>query len=109
MGYMMNRGILAEELVKIAKELIADELIPGLEQMSISDIATLVSEDWKNVNYGAKPYLEAMYSMNSIKDNYMNDSGSSIVAYFLSNSTSWRGEIAKAVKKELNKRLRSSR
>jgi ribosomal protein L37AE/L43A len=90
-------------------EMIADELIPGLEQMSIKEIAGLVSKDWRNVNYGAKPYLDAMYSLSSIKENYMADSGSSVVAYFLANANSWRGEIAKAVKKELNRRLRLNR
>lgn len=47
-----------------------------------------------------------MYSLNSVSDNYGADSGKSIVAYFLSNAATWKGETAKAIKKELNKRIK---
>jgi len=87
---------------------VTPELLASLPRMSLSEIAQVVYDDWHPVNYAAKPYLEAMSTLNSIKDNYMMDSGSSIVAYFLSNAQSWKGEVAKAVKKELNKRLKSS-
>ncbi len=79
-------------------------------KMTISELAGHISRDWrtqgKGVNYGAKPYLEAMYCLNSVTDNYGADSGRSIVAYFLSNATTWKGETAKAIKKELNKRIK---
>jgi hypothetical protein len=68
---------------------------------SLSAIAAEVRQDWKNVNYAAKPYLDAMGSLNSINDNYFMDSGKSVVLYFLSNASSWRGEVAKRVKTEL--------
>lgn len=42
-----------------------------------------------------------MYSLNSIDDKYVMDSGRSIVAYFLSNALSWKGEKAREIKKEL--------
>lgn len=73
---------------------------------SISEIAAEISKDWKPVNYAAKPYLDAMYSLNGINDNYIFDSGRSIVAYFLSNASTWRGETAKRIKKELNAMLK---
>jgi hypothetical protein len=47
-----------------------------------------------------------MTSLNSINDNYGADSGRSIVAYFLANAPTWRGPFAKAVKAELNSRLK---
>jgi len=47
-----------------------------------------------------------MYNLISIKDKYGQDSGKSIVAYFLSNARSWTGPVAKLVKKELKKRLK---
>ena len=84
----------------------AEEVPSNLKQMSISDIAFLISQDWRNVKYTAKPYLEAMYSLGSVNDTYIMDSGKSIVARFLSNSSSWRGDIANAVKAELKRRLR---
>ena len=72
---------------------------------SISTIASEIASDWKPVNYAAKPYLEAMFTLNDINDNYINDTGSSIVAYFLSNATSWKGAVARGVKMELKKML----
>jgi hypothetical protein len=107
----MNREAVARELVAVAKEVFSAVLMEDLVElprMSLSQIANLVYEDWRSVNYAAKPYLEAMQTLQSIKDNYIMDSGSSIVAYFLSNATSWRGEVAKAVKKELNRRLKTA-
>jgi hypothetical protein len=68
---------------------------------SLSTIAMEISKDWKPVNYAAKPYLDAMYSLDKISDNYIMDSAKSIVLYFLSNASSWRGETAKRIKAEL--------
>jgi hypothetical protein len=80
--------------------------VADLPRMSLSQISDLVYKDWKSVNYAAKPYLEAMSTLQNVSDMYMQDSGTSIVAYFLSNATSWRGDVAKAVKKELQRRIR---
>lgn len=74
----------------------------------ISTIAREIFQDWKKVNYAAKPYLDAMLDLNKITDNYMQDSGASVVAYFLSNASSWKGEVAKRVKKELNAMLKKA-
>jgi hypothetical protein len=77
---------------------------------SIAQIARMIDKDWakqgKGVNYAARPYLDAMYSMEKITDPYFCDSGESVVAYFLSNATSWKGPVAKAVKLKLNKMLK---
>jgi len=78
----------------------------NLPSMSLSDIAMVVYDDWANVNYAAKPYLEALQTLEKITDNYMMDSGADIVARFVGNSSSWRGPVAVAVKKELNRRLK---
>lgn len=75
-----------------------------LKSLSLSQIASLIYYTWDNVWFGAKPYLEAMSTLNSIDENYGLDSGQSIVLYFLGNAAQWRGEIAKAVKKELKRR-----
>lgn len=80
--------------------------LEDLPRMSLSQIAMIVYKDWKAVNYAAKPYLQAMSSLRNVSDMYGMDSGSSVVAYFLSNATSWKGDVAKAVKKELNRRIR---
>jgi hypothetical protein len=77
-----------------------------LPRMQLNQIAALIYKDWKSVNYAAKPYLEAMSSLKSVSEMYGADSGTSIVAYFLLNASSWRGDVAKAVKKELQRRIR---
>lgn len=68
---------------------------------SLSEIAREIKADWKNVYFGAVPYLQAMQSLDSINDNYGQDDAASIVIYFLSNATTWRGETAKRIKAEL--------
>lgn len=71
-------------------------------------IASEIRKDWKatsknGIYFGAKPYLDAMECLNSINDNYGADSGKSIVLYFLSNASTWKGETAKRIKAELKK------
>lgn len=76
------------------------------EPRKLSDIAAEISADWKSVNYAAKPYLEAMHDCDTIDGSYGEDSCASVVAYFLSNAAQWKGEKAKAIKKELNTMLK---
>jgi hypothetical protein len=64
-------------------------------------IANEIRKDWTKVYFGAVPYLDAMSSLDSIEDNYIMDSGKSVVLYFLSNASTWRGETAKRIKAEL--------
>jgi len=64
-------------------------------------IAADISAHWENVYFGAVPYLEAMWKLHKITDNYGQDSARSIVRYFLSNATTWRGEHARRIKAEL--------
>jgi hypothetical protein len=68
---------------------------------TLSQIASEVRKDWQNVNFAAKPYLDAMAQLSTINDNFYFDSGKSVVLYFLSNASSWRGEKAKEIKAEL--------
>ena len=67
----------------------------------ISEIASEIKNDWKNVYFGAVPYLEAMFYLNTINDTFGMDDARSIILYFLSNATTWRGEKAREIKKEL--------
>ena len=64
-------------------------------------IAAEIRADWKKPYFGAVPYLQAMSTLDSVDDNYIHDSGKSIVLYFLSNATTWKGETARRVKAEL--------
>jgi len=65
------------------------------------EIARDVRKDWKKVNYAAAPYLSAMAELDGINGMYYADSAKSVVLYFLSNASSWRGPVAKAIKAEL--------
>jgi hypothetical protein len=65
-------------------------------------IAEAISKDWGyKVNYAAKPYLQAMFTLTNIDDYYHMDSAKEIVGRFLSNAGQWRGETAREIKKEL--------
>jgi len=71
------------------------------EKRSIRSIALDIRKEWAKVNYAAKPYLDAMMELDSINDKYGFDNARSIILYFLSNASSFRGERAKALKAEL--------
>ena len=73
----------------------------------ISDLARIIRADWANVYFGAKPYLSAMRGIETINDAYGCEDGRVQVLYFLSNATTWRGDVARQVKAELNRRLKA--
>lgn len=73
------------------------------ESRSLSTIARDIRRDWRNVNFAAAPYLDAMGSLDKVTDSYGMDSAKSIVLYFLSNASGWRGPVAKSVKAELKR------
>lgn len=88
--------------------------VPGtglmLEQLTIAEIAQVIRRNWTpKVYFGAVPYLDAMLSMEKITDPYGLDPGTEIVNYFLANANTWRGEVARAVKKELNRRVKEAK
>lgn len=85
------------------------QVVPNLPKLSISEIASKIYKDWAKVYFGAKPYLEAMRSLHSIDDAYYADTGRSVVLYFLSNAQTWRGPVARAIKEELNRRLKEKK
>lgn len=70
-------------------------------------IAEEIHKDWKKVNFAATPYLLAMETMDNIKEDFGYDSGKSIVLYFLSNASTWRGDVARRIKNELNVMVKS--
>ena len=76
------------------------------------EIAREIRQNWKRsvsgteMYFGVVPYVEAMSSLTSINDNFILDSGREIVARFLGNASTWRGETAKRIKAELNAMLK---
>ncbi len=95
---IITKGIMQDNLLA--------EYAKKLAQSSISEIANEIYKNWKPVHPWAKPYLEAMITLQTVNDNYGSDSGHSVIAYFLGNAAMWKGEAAKAIKKELNKRIK---
>ena len=67
--------------------------------------AGTIKRNWENLDYAAKPYVDAMFNLDQITDNYGADTARSVVAYFLANAKSWRGELARSTKAELRKLL----
>ena len=67
----------------------------------LHEIATEIKKTWPRPYFGAVPYINAMQCLSSVTDRYGMDDAQSIVLYFLCNATSWRGEDARRIKKEL--------
>lgn len=74
---------------------------PEGSKRPLSVIALEIRRLWAKPYFGAVPYLDAMRSLDSCRDNYGADSGKSIVLYFLANAATWRGPDAKRIKAEL--------
>lgn len=68
---------------------------------TINEVAKDIKREWKNVYFGAVPYLSAMMVLTCKNDYYYDDSAVSIVSYFLSNASTFKGERAKELKAEL--------
>ena len=74
---------------------------PVVNRRTLRTIAREIRATWPRVYFGAVPYLDAMDTMETIDQPYYQDSGLSIVTYFLGNAGTWRGPDAKRIKAEL--------
>lgn len=72
----------------------------------IYQIAIEIKKDWKKTYFGAVPYIDAMLDLDDVTDAYGAENAHSIILYFLSNATTWRGEVAKRVKAELKEMVK---
>lgn len=77
-----------------------------LTKLSLCDLGYLIKEDWKKPYFGAVPYINALTQIYSIGGRYYAEDAHSIVLYFISNASTWRGPVAKAVKAELKRRAK---
>ena len=73
---------------------------------SLFTIARDIRLHWSKPYFGFVPYLRAMHDLETIDDSYGCDNGKSIVLYFLSNATTWRGPDARRIKAELKAMLK---
>jgi len=49
----------------------------------------------------AAPYIAAMRELTLVTDMYGMEDGTGVVRYFLSNASTWRGDVARRIKAEL--------
>lgn len=83
-----------------------------MSERPLLDIVREIRETWVNktgpsVYFGAVPYLEAMENIAGLGNDhhpFYEDSAKSIVVYFLSNASTYRGEAAKRIKAELKRK-----
>lgn len=74
--------------------------------MTLSEIAYAIRRNWKNPYFGAVPYIDAMTTLTDMSSVYGLDDAKTIIVYFLANATTWKGEIARAIKQELKDRIK---
>ena len=72
-----------------------------INKRPVYKIAEDILNDWKAPYFGARPYLTAMLTINNELENYGLDTAKSIILYFLSNASTYRGSKAKELKIEL--------
>lgn len=90
---------------------IGGQTVVDPREAPLNSLANVIWVDWRErsksgIYFGAEPYITAMMGLSSIDGRYGEDDGHSIVAYFLSNASSWRGDVARLVKAELKRRCR---
>lgn len=86
-----------------------------IEHRPIHQIASDIRKDWssrtkeKRIPIYADAYLRPMETISSIHENFGADTGRSVVLYFLSNATTYRGDLARQYKAELKAWLEDKR
>ena len=75
---------------------------------TFAEIAREVKQIWKNVYFGAVPYLQAMLTIESSDKHapYLYEDAETIVLYFLANAQTWRGEDTRRIKAELKSMIK---
>ncbi len=89
-------------------DIFTPDTLAMLPSLTLATVARIVRGDWKNVYFGAVPYLDALGTMDYVNPKgqmYLFDDAVSVVLYFLSNANGWRGDVARAVKAELKRRV----
>ena len=76
------------------------------DKRQVNTIANELLSIWNKPYFCAIPYLNAMLNLHTINDMYMYDDGKSIVRYFLSNASTFKGDDAKRLKLELKSLLK---
>jgi hypothetical protein len=86
-----------------------EPVVAKLSVMSIKEIAQFIIEDWSKQGPVPKTYLEPMLEIETLDEMYGADTATSVVAYFLSSASRWKGDIARVTKKHLENLLKQHR
>jgi hypothetical protein len=105
---MSTKLRLLERIIRreVRRQLAESADLENIKNVSFKQLVNMIYSDWKNVSPYAEPYLSAMSTMRNPTDRYGFDDGYSIIMYFLSNASQWKGPVAKAVKAELKRRAK---
>jgi len=91
-------------------EAVSEEDAATIKEGKIYYIAGIIENDFqeqkKRVPVSLAPYLDAMYSLETVSDMYGMDSGRSVVAYALSNMGTYKGATARAIKARLKELIK---
>jgi hypothetical protein len=75
----------------------------------IPRLAGMARRDWsggkQSIPSEANRFLQNMYKVKNLGQRFGNMNGRQIVVAFLVNAKAWRGDIARAVKKELRRQV----
>ena len=77
-------------------------------ERTFREIALEIKATWKNVYFGAAPYLNIMLRLNTTnpRRHYCYETVGDIVAYFLANAQTFRGADARRIKAELKEMIK---
>ena len=75
---------------------------------TFSQIVKEIRKVWKNIYFGAEPYLQALSQVHSSDKNapYLFETAKDQVVYLLANMTTFRGEDARRIKAELKEMIK---
>lgn len=75
---------------------------------TFSQIVKEIRKVWKNIYFGAEPYLDALSQVHSSDKNapYLFETAKDQVVYLLANMTTFRGEDARRIKAELKEMIK---
>lgn len=96
-----------------ATEEVDEKTASAIKDADLSDLSSMIRRDLrsqgKKIPFGAEPYLDALSSLSDANESYGMDSGKSMIAYALSNLTSYKGPKARAIKAELKARMKAAK
>lgn len=90
------------KILRLRKETPTETLL-----RSLNVIFNEVDQSWTNPYFGAVPYIRALKSLDNLNDMFVNDKAVDLVRYFLSNAQTWKGVVARRIKKELKQMISS--